>query len=102
MHGTGNKARKMFELEQLGGYLGVNFRGNVYYWKGDTSSVGAACLDREADDKLQVDDCIWSEKHQTIVLGYACPNAGETRPTTQLAIVRADEAQVDVSVPLST
>lgn len=101
MHGLRNKARKMFELKKLGGYLSVNFRGNLYYWKGDQTFPGPACIDREADERLQVDDCIWSEKFQTAILGYAGPSSAEPRPTTQLTIIRADEASVDVCATTS-
>lgn len=96
MHGTRNRARKMFPLETLGGYMAVNFRGNLYYWKGNESFPGAACIDRDEDERLHVDDCIWSEKHQTAILGYAGPSSAEPRATTQLAIIKADEAVVDV------
>ena len=99
MHGTGSKARKMFQTDTFDGYMGVNMRGSVFYWGKHAKLVDNACQEAEPDDRVAVHDAVYSETHSTMVVGFAYTSTSETNSTlnTQLALVKTDMAKVTVS-----
>lgn len=105
MFGSNGKARCAVESQCLRGILAFSMAGDVYLWKRSNLNAASFGSVRKVYDNTGVapgsflDTALWSEHHQTAVLGYTLPSNYKpgAAGVKQITLLSANTAQTHVS-----